>query len=80
MTLQELKENFIIDVAKDLFFKKSIFNVTIKDIAKEAGVGEMTIYRYFSKKQNIVLSKSLSLQRTPASSDLHFPIPKNKAC
>ena len=63
MTLQEIKENFIIDVAKDLFFNTSIFNVTIKDVAKAAGVGEMTIYRYFSKKQNIVLAVAMKLEK-----------------
>lgn len=63
MTLQRAKENFIIDVATKLFFENSIFNVTIKDIAKEAGVGEMTVYRYFGKKQNIVLAVAVKLEQ-----------------
>ena len=63
MSLQELKSNFIVDVAEKLFFERSIFNVTIKDIAKEAGIGEMTIYRYFSKKQNIVLAVAMRLEK-----------------
>ena len=62
MGLKEAKVNFIIDVATDLFFKHSISLVTIKDIANEAGVGEMTIYRYFGKKQNIVLAVTMKLQ------------------
>ena len=48
MSLQELKSNFIVDVAEKLFFERSIFNVTIKDIAERAEVGEMTVYRHFS--------------------------------
>lgn len=67
MTLQEVKENFIVDVAKDLFFSNSLFNVTIKDIAEKAGVGEMTVYRYFKKKQNIVLAVALKLQKEISS-------------
>lgn len=63
MTLKEVKVNFIVDTAKELFFKDSIFNVTIKDIADKAGVGEMTVYRYFKKKQNIVLAVALKLQQ-----------------
>lgn len=63
MTLQEVKENFIVDVATKLFFDNSIFNVTIKDIAQEAGVGEMTVYRYFGKKQNIVLAVAMKLEK-----------------
>lgn len=63
MTLQEVKENFIIDVATELFFERPVSSVTIKDIAEKAGVGEMTIYRYFGKKQNIVLAVALKLQK-----------------
>ena len=67
MTLQEVKENFIIDVATNLVFARSISSVTIKDIAEEAGVGEMTIYRYFKKKQNIVLAVAMKLQQQVAA-------------
>ena len=63
MTLQQVKENFIVDVATKLFFEDSIFNVTIKDIATAAGVGEMTVYRYFGKKQNIVLAVAIKLEK-----------------
>lgn len=67
MTIQDAKENFIIDVAKDLFLSRSISLVTIKDIAKEAGVGEMTIYRYFGKKRTIVILVAMKLQKEVAS-------------
>ena len=75
MTLQELKQNFIIDIATKLFFERSISSVTIKDIAVEAGVGEMTVYRYFGKKQNIVLAVAMKLQREVAS---YFDLSKGK--
>lgn len=62
MGLKEAKVNFIIDVAANLFLARSISLVTIKDIANEAGVGEMTVYRYFAKKTNIVLAVAMKLQ------------------
>ena len=63
MGLKELKTNFIVDVATSLFLERSISSVTIKDIAEKADVGEMTVYRYFQKKQNIVLAAVLKLER-----------------
>ena len=51
MSLKEAKFNFVVEVATNLFMQKSINDVTIKDIAEKAGVGEATIYRYFSKKE-----------------------------
>ena len=62
MRLKEAKINFIVGVATNLFMRRSINDVTIKDIAVEAGVGEATIYRYFSKKEAIVLACVMSLQ------------------
>ena len=63
MKLKEVKIQFITDVATDLFLKRSINEVTIKDIATAAGVGEATVYRYFERKQNIVERSALSLQK-----------------
>ena len=47
--------------ALGLFLTNSITNVKISDIAKEADVGEATVYRYFSTKQNLVLNSALIL-------------------
>ena len=63
MSLKELKNNFIIDVAASLFLERSISSVTIKDIAERAEVGEMTVYRHFQKKTNIVLAVVLKLEK-----------------
>ena len=62
MGLKEAKFKFVVDVATNLFMQKSISDVTIKEIAEEAGIGEATIYRYFSKKESIVLACAMSLQ------------------
>ena len=61
MSIKEAKLNFIVESAQKLFFKKGIAAVTIKDIAKEVGVGEATIYRHFQKKQNLVLAVAMSI-------------------
>ena len=62
MTLKDVKRNFLIDTATNLFLEHGIEDITIEDIAKAANVGEMTIYRYFGKKQAIVFEAVLNLQ------------------
>ena len=62
MGLREAKIKFVVEQATDLFMRKSIAEVTMKDIAMEAGIGEATLYRYFSKKEQIILECVLLLQ------------------
>ena len=62
MGFKDLKSNYIVEVATKLFLKRGINDVTIKDIANEAEIGEATIYRHFVKKQNIVLAVALKLK------------------
>ena len=62
MGFKDLKTKYIVDVANKLFLERGISDVTIKDIANEAEIGEATIYRHFLKKQNIVLASALSLK------------------
>ena len=63
MSLKDVKMNFLVDIATDLFICRSIQDVTIKDIAVSAQVGEATIYRYFGKKQAIVVYAAMKLQK-----------------
>lgn len=63
MGIKEVKKNYMIDVATELFVNNSISNVTIKDISLKASVGEATIYRYFGNKQNIVLLSVMGIQK-----------------
>ena len=63
MGLKDVKKNFLIDIATDLFICRSIQEVTIKDIAVSAQVGEATIYRYFGKKQALVVESAMKLQK-----------------
>ena len=62
MSLKDAKVNFLVDIATDLFMARSISEVTIKDIAIAAEVGEATIYRYFGSKQNIVIQPAMKIQ------------------
>ena len=62
MSLKDAKINFLVDTATDLFMARSVNEVTIKDIASAAQVGEATLYRYFSNKQNIVIHAALKMQ------------------
>ena len=62
MSLKDAKISFLVDIATDLFMARSISEVTIKDIAITAQVGEATIYRYFGSKQNLVMQAAMKLQ------------------
>ena len=61
MGLKDAKVNFLVDIATDLFMCRSIQDVTIKDIAISAQVGEATIYRYFGKKQGLVVQAAMKI-------------------
>ncbi|MBP5091612.1 MAG: TetR/AcrR family transcriptional regulator [Bacilli bacterium] len=63
MGFKDIKRNYIISAAKDLFLASSIQEVTIKDVSKASGVGEATIYRYFSTKENLATEVSIALQK-----------------
>ena len=67
MSLKDAKVNFLVDIATDLFMCRSIQEVTIKDIAIAAQVGEATIYRYFGKKQALVVQSAMKLQSIVSS-------------
>ena len=62
MTIMDAKRNYVVDVAIEMLLEQPISAVTIKDIAKACGVGEATIYRYFSTKCELVVACALKLQ------------------
>ena len=62
MSIRDAKLNYIVDTATDLFIEHSVREVTVRDIAEKAGVGEATVYRYFARKQNIVQAAAEKLQ------------------
>lgn len=59
--VQENKISFIVETALNLFLERGIEEVTIQDLAKELGIGEATIYRYFGKKENLVTKAAILL-------------------
>lgn len=63
MSLKDMKMDLIVDKALEMFLDDSILNVTIKDISNELKIGEMTIYRYFKTKDNLILQCVLKLQK-----------------
>ena len=77
MSLKETKINFIVDIATDLFMCRSVNEVTIRDIAISAQVGEATIYRYFGNKQNLVMQAAMKLQNIVSESFFRLEKGKN---
>ena len=63
MTMKDAKLGFVTDGAVKLFLTGSISGVTVKDIAKECGVGEATVYRYFSTKSDLIIACAVKLQK-----------------
>ena len=45
----------IVSAAADLFVLNGFDNTTMKQIAREAGVGDATIYKYFANKDKLIL-------------------------
>lgn len=76
MSLKDAKVNFVVDIATDLFMSRSIQDVTIKDIAISAQIGEATIYRYFGKKQTLVLQAAMKIGKIV--SDDYFKLEEKK--
>lgn len=50
---EEVRRN-ILSAAKNLFYEKGYSNASIRDIAKQAGITEGNVYRYFTNKEHIL--------------------------
>jgi AcrR family transcriptional regulator len=61
--MKDKAKEFIIDEACKMFLKDSIAGVTMSDIAKEVGVGDATMYRYFGSKQKIIMGVAVKLAK-----------------
>lgn len=59
--IKDGKIDLIVKEAVPLFLEKSISDISMNEIAKFVGVGEATLYRYFQKKQNLVIQISAKL-------------------
>lgn len=70
------RKSRIIHEAFQLFCRHGIDKVSIKSIALKAGVGEKSIYRYFSTKSDLLLETVLMLW-TEIVSELTAGLPQN---
>lgn len=50
---RETRKNLIIDAAEMVFMKKPFNEVSVRKIAREAGIAPTAIYRYFPDKQSL---------------------------
>ena len=51
---QEKTRHKIIEVAIDIMIQKGYEKATMREIARQAGVGDATIYNYFATKEKII--------------------------
>jgi AcrR family transcriptional regulator len=52
----ETRRNQLLDIALVLFAERGIENVTIKDLAAEAGIAQGLIYYYFESKERLLVA------------------------
>ena len=57
--LKEARRKAIVEEAKKLYLEKSIEQVTIADLATHLSIGEASLYRYFGKKQVLVVEAAI---------------------
>lgn len=55
------KKEKVISVARDLFLKEGIQNVSMNEIAASSSFGVASLYRYFKTKTNLVIEVGISL-------------------
>jgi len=58
------RRNQILDAATKVFAQKGFHRATIKDVAKEAGIADGTIYNYFENKTGLILGLLERLNET----------------
>ncbi|MEK5330645.1 MULTISPECIES: TetR/AcrR family transcriptional regulator [unclassified Lysinibacillus] len=63
---QQRRQN-IIQIAKDLFLEHGVQNIQMQDVADASGVGIATIFRYFPKKEYLVIAASNTITNDMAT-------------
>ena len=66
------RENQILDAAAVVFASKGFHPTTIRDVAKQAGIADGTIYNYFANKTALLLGMFQRMQRA-ALADAPLP-------
>lgn len=62
----EQRTRQILDAALELFCEKGIEDTSVEEVAKAAGVGPATIYRYFETKAELAISAGIAYWRKVA--------------
>lgn len=58
---KEIRYTNIVEAAEKLFTKNSWDKVQMQDIADEAGLGVATLFRYFPKKQRVIVAVAVKI-------------------
>lgn len=72
MLMFDETQNKIINAAMNLIMERGYSSTTTKDIARQAGVNECTIFRKFNGKKEIVLSAMRLAEYNPSLSENDF--------
>jgi AcrR family transcriptional regulator len=75
ITTMNITRDKIIQSALKLFSKKGFLGTTTKEIAKEAKIAEVTLFRYFNSKENLFIEVLRSQSFLPTLKDI---LPKIK--
>jgi len=64
---QQRRQN-IIDIAKDLFLEQGVQTIQMQDVATAAGIGIATLFRYFPKKEYLMIAATNAITEEMATS------------
>ncbi|KGR85512.1 TetR/AcrR family transcriptional regulator [Lysinibacillus odysseyi] len=64
---KQQRRQHIIQIAKDLFLEQGVQHIQMQDIADTAGVGIATLFRYFPKKEYLVIAATNAITDEMAS-------------
>ncbi len=64
---KQQRRQHIIQIAKDLFLEHGVQNIQMQDVADASGVGIATIFRYFPKKEFLVIAASNTITNDMAT-------------
>ncbi len=67
----QVRKDEILDTAQRLFIEKGLINVSVADIAREAGIARPTFYEYYTDKIQILVDL---VDRVATQSDYTAPI------
>lgn len=56
---KQLQTDKIVEAAKELFTERGLNDVQMKDVAKRAGAGVATVFRYFPKKDELIVEVAI---------------------